>query len=304
MEQLIPDLESVYGLKPRSVIKSKYFYIISANGRLYRLYPLTDDAEKNQMLAMLTGKCHAVGAPVCPLVKTTDGAELTEFEERSYMLTAVPKGRMPDIQNPADMLEAAAALGRFHSALRGFPAENGEIAAPYKKGLIALKNIKSIINRKNKRNETDKLFLENYPAVFALAQNAADVLSNCGLGCTYAYGAPKEENFIIDLQKTVITNWNTLNTSHFLEDVAYFLKRYQKKAEPPRLTREQLLSAYTAQNPLSDNENAALECMVDYPAKYIAVFKEYYGKHRPFAPLYVREKIEKELAEIRMMASS
>ena len=181
---------------------------------------------------------------------------------------------------------------------------NGEIAAPYNKGLIALKNIKSIINRKNKRNETDKLFLENYSAVFALAQNAADVLSSCGLGCTYAYGAPKEENFIIDPPKTVITNWNCLNISHFLEDVAYFLKRYQKKAEPPRLTREQLLSAYTAQNPLSDNENAALECMVDYPAKYIAVFKEYYGKHRPFAPLYVREKIEKELAGIGIRTSN
>lgn len=298
MEKLIPDIETVYGIKPRSVIKSKYFYIISANGRLYRLYPLSDDAEKNAALVRLNAECRALGAPVCPVVKTLAGEAVTLFEECQYMLTLVPRGRTPDIQLPSDMLETAAALGAFHRALKKFPVSDGEIAAPYKKGLAALKNIKSIINRKNKRSETDKLFLENYNAVFSLAQNAADVLSNCGLACTYAYGAPKEENFILNTQGAVITNWNSLNISHFLEDTAYFLRRYLKKAEPPRLTRDELLAAYTAQLPLTDTELAALECIMRYPAKYIAVFKEYYGRHRPFAPLYVREKINKELAAL------
>ncbi|MBQ9519244.1 MAG: hypothetical protein IJR59_05060 [Firmicutes bacterium] len=298
MEQLIPDLETVYGIKPRSIIKSKYFYIISANGRNYRLYPLSGEAEESESLVLINEKLYDAGAPVCPVVKTQDGEGTSVFEEERYMLALTPRGRMPDIQNPADMLETAAALGYFHRLLRGFDTGGGEIAAPYTKGLAALKNIKSIINRKNKQNETDKLFLQNYSAVYSLAQNAADTLSNCGLCTTYAYGAPKEENFIINAQKAVITNWNSLNISHFLEDTAYFFKRYLKKAEPPRLTKDELLAAYTGQNPLTAAEEDALSCIMRYPAKYIAVFKEYYGKHRPFAPLYVREKIEKELASL------
>ena len=311
MEQTIPDIETVYGIRPRSVIKSKYFYIISANGGIYRLYPLSKENDKddegpdsgekddqNEKLVWLYEKLFENNAPICPVVKTLDGEKLTDFEERRYLLTRVPKGRMPDIQNPSDVLEAAAALGAFHKALRDFPTEGGDISQPYQKGLAALKNIKSIINRKNKRNETDKFFLENYTAVFSLAQNAADMLAKCGLSPTYAHGTPKEENFIISGGKNVITNWNCLNKSHFLEDTAYFLKRYFKKADPPKLSKEAVLAAYTAQNPLDDIEREVLNGIMRYPAKYIAVFKEYYGRRRPFAPLYVREKANKELAAL------
>ena len=107
-----------------------------------------------------------------------------------------------------------------------------------------------------------------------------------------------EENFIINRDGATLTNWNCPTVSHFLNDVSYFLKRYFKKAERPLLTKDDIMAAYTAQNPLDDAEERALESVLRYPEKYIFVFKEFYGRHRPFAPLYVREKIDRELAAL------
>ncbi|MBR6401146.1 MAG: hypothetical protein IKS17_08015 [Firmicutes bacterium] len=299
MELPIPDMEAVYGIRPRSIIKSKYFYIMTANDGIYRLYPMLCGSAQCGVLACLNEGLCADGTAVCPIVKTLGGESFAELDEQLFMLTRVPAGRAPDINNSADVLKSAALLGRFHRGLRRFPAEcDADISVPYKKGLAALKNMKSIINRKNKRSETDKLFLENYAAVLALAENAVDTLDGCGLGCTYAYGTPKEENFIINRDGATLTNWNCPTVSHFLNDVSYFLKRYFKKAERPLLTKDDIMAAYTAQNPLDDAEERALESVLRYPEKYIFVFKEFYGRHRPFAPLYVREKIDRELAAL------
>ncbi|MBQ8942765.1 MAG: hypothetical protein IJ062_13140 [Firmicutes bacterium] len=299
MEPLIPDLETVYGIRPRSMIKSKYFYIINSDGRFYRFYPMTEGAEQCGRLAELNRALCGEKISVCPIVKTLDGEDFSVLDEQFFMLTRVPKGRTPALENSADVLAMAGLLGRFHRGLKKFPVQaDKELSCDFDKGVRALKNVKSIINRKNRQNEIDKLFLENYPAVLALAENAADTLKDCGLSQTYAYGTPKEENFVISAGGITLTNWNSLKTAHFLEDTAYFVKRCFKKVKPPVLEKAVILAAYTNENPLSAAEENVLDCILSYPEKYISVAKEYYGRHRPFAPVYVREKLNKELAAL------
>lgn len=298
MDFPIPEL-SVYGITPRSIIKSKYFYIIVSGGKYYRLYPFTQTEEELYTLYRLNTQLCGNGAPVCPMVCTKEGEPFSLYGEDRFILTKAPHGHTPDIENKDDFLGMIKTAAVFHKELRKIPVEGECPPLPYEKGLGTLKHIKGIINRKNKLSEIDKMFCENYPQVFACAQKAAEALNGCGLGQTYAYGCPKEENFIAGLDgKITLTNWNCLKVSHFLADLAYMIKRFDKKNPVPQLSHKDIISRYTAENPLSADELTALYCIMDYPEKYISILKEYYGKHRPFAPLYVKEKLTKELKNI------
>ncbi len=73
------------------------------------------------------------------------------------------------------------------------------------------------------------------------------------------------------------------------------IKRYDKKSVLCELTHEQIIKRYTETNELSENETKALKSILSYPEKYILILKEYYGRHRPFAPLCVKEKLTKEI---------
>ncbi|MBQ6555894.1 MAG: hypothetical protein IJL89_11735 [Firmicutes bacterium] len=298
MDLPIPEL-SVYGISPRSIIKCKYFYIIVSEGKYYRLYPFTQSEEELRRLYALNTRLCEKGGAVCPIVCTLDGEPFSLFGEDRFILTKVPHGHEPDIENKEDFLKMTETMAAFHKQLRDIPVEGECPPLPYEKGLGTLKHIKGIINRKNKLSEIDKMFCENYPRVFACAQKAAEALDGCGLRQTYVYGCPKEENFILSLNgKVTLTNWNTLKISHFLADLAYIIKRFDKKNPVPQLTHKEILRNYTKTNPLTDDEMTALCGIMDYPEKYIAILKEYYGKHRPFAPLYVKEKLVKELKNL------
>lgn len=298
MDFPIPEL-SVYGITPRSIMKSKYFYIIVSGSKYYRLYPFTQTEEEVRRLYALNLQLCESSAPVCPMVCTTEGEPFSLYGEDRFILTRTPHGHTPDIENKSDFLGMIKAAALFHKELRKIPVEGECPPLPYEKGLGTLKHIKGIINRKNRRSEIDRMFEENYARVSACAKKAADALKACGLGQTYAYGCPKEENFIAGIDKRVVlTNWNTLKISHFLADLAYMIKRYDKKNPVPQLSHSEILECYTALNPLAEDELTALCGIMDYPEKYIAILKEYYGKHRPFAPLYVKEKLVKELKNL------
>ncbi|MBO5560106.1 MAG: hypothetical protein J6A07_00480 [Firmicutes bacterium] len=299
MDFPIPEL-SVYGLSPRSIIKSKYFYIIVSGSGYYRLYPFVQSEEELRVLFSLNKRLYENGTAVCPVVCTQEGEPFSLYGEDKFILTKVPHGQSPDIENKRDFLKMTELAAKFHKELKLIPVSGECPPLPYEKGLGTLKHIKGIINRKNKLSEIDKLFCENYPRVFACAQRAAEALGSCGLAQTYAYGSLKEENFISSLDgRLTLTNWNTLKVSHFLADLAYMIKRYDKKNPVPQLTHGDIIERYAKINPLTDSELTALYGIMDYPEKYIAVAKEHYSRHRPFAPLYVKEKLVKELGNIK-----
>lgn len=297
MDNPIPDLEKEYGIKARSIAKSKYFYIINTGEHLYRLYPFAGEAEKAQHLYKLNRAALQGGAAVCPMLMTKSGEVAAFFEEQPFIITEVPKGVSPEPEGE-DFLKTVSVMAVFHRVMRGFvPDTAAEL--PYAKGMGTLKYIRGIINRKNKLSEIDKIFCENYEHMYMLAEKAAGTLSACGLECTYCYGTPKEENFIMTRQGRVyLTNWTGIRTGHFLGDLAYMVKRYNKKSVRRDIAYEEIISRYACENPLSAAERTALECILDYPEKYIGILKEYYGRRRPFAPLYVKEKLSKEIAAV------
>lgn len=297
MDFPIPNLELNYNIKPRSIIKSKYFYIIACGGSLYRLYPFMQDTEQAEILFELSNNLiKNSGVSLCPIISTTEHKVCSEFEQQPFILTIVPKGYEPDLNKKEDFGAMVKLVGAFHNGLRAAPLNTVCPILPYEKGLHTLANIKKTINRKNKLSEIDKLFCENYSTVYTLAETAADKLSKCNLKCSYAYGNLKEENFVLNTNGITLTNWSYLRISHFLTDTAYLIKRYNRKCNAAdKMTNDEILECYTEKNPLSDLEATALESIIHYPEKYIDILKEYYGKHRPFAPVYVREKLLKEL---------
>lgn len=298
MEHQIPDIEADYGIRAVHIIKNKYFYIINAKNAVYRLYPFSQGSEELIKLYEANRLLVSGGAPVYPMLTALDGRLCTEAGEKIFMLTLAQKGREPSPANKSDVRQMLLSAARVHKILRACPTEAADTSAPYQKGAAVLTHIRSIINRKNKLSDIDKLFMKNYESALGAAKNAAEAVKSGGLAASCVYGSPKEENFLLS-DRAYITNWNNYKTGLFVNDLAYMIKRFVKKADTPAFTPEEMREIYESENPMSDKERAALDIIFAYPEKYISILKEYYGKHRPFAPVCIMEKLERELRALK-----
>ena len=76
-----------------------------------------------------------------------------------------------------------------------------------------------------------------------------------------------------------------------LADLAYYLRRYLKKADGDAGGVEKMLENYGKHCPLSDDDLTILQGMLVYPEKFLRLVNEYYNRRRACVSPAMQERL-------------
>lgn len=296
MEGNIAEIAESFGLKPHKINKSKYFYILSCREGQYRLYSPSMSVEDILILANIKACLTENNISTDKLVFINQLPYII-YNEQPYIALKTVDGNCLDFGNKKQLLDCVYSIGCMNRALMGITPLKG-YNSHYTKGAARLKEIKSIINRKNKPINVDVLFMKNYKLMYELCNGFANVGDNGN--SIYLHGSLKEENIIFNKGFSFI-NWNGLNVGNPLKDLAYFINRYVKKYalfNQDYVKFNELVGAYSQGLEQTQVDLDMLRTLVLFPEKYVKIVDDYYSHPKTFTPVY----IDKKLNECRNIA--
>lgn len=290
MEGNIAEIAESFGLKPQKIIKSKYFYILFCKEGQYRLYSPSMTEEEILILAKIKA-CLEKNNIITDSLAYSKQLPYVKNNDEIYIALKGIKGNNICLDNKKHILSTAQAIGTLHQALKEISPQVQDKKV-YSRAVSRLRQIKSIINRKNKTIAVDVLFLRNYDLMCELCDNIIDMDKNSDN--IYIHGSLKEENIIVGSEIS-FANWNGINVDSPLKDFAYFINRYVKKyalLNDDYVSFDELALAYSKGVELNEENLRLLKALVLYPEKYIKVVDNYYKHPKTFTPVYIGNKIQ------------
>ena len=192
-------------------------------------------------------------------------------------------------------------IGSLHRAIRDCEeslvyaaSQENNIIKGYERQLNNLYKIKKTITS-SKRDFDIKLSKYMTP-IIKRSEEAINNLKVLGYGekTTICHNSLKEGNIMYSRGKCRIIDWDNMKRMHFLEDTAFFMKRYlRKNADNNDVGNiDNLYNRYTKYNKLSQWEEDVLGELLKYPHRFAGLLEEYCRKNRGFVPTGIGGKLE------------
>lgn len=249
------------------------------------------------------------------IILNNDGEYVTGEENGTkYILKEWFPGRECDIRKPIELLEAAGTLGKLHLLMR---RETGEcvsdeirIDEEYIRHNRELKKVRSFIRKTAPKSEFEYKFLKNYDEMFFWAEKAQAMLEesnyeklrteNIDNHCL-VHGEYNYHNIIMNDTKQpdellAVTNFDKFKQDIQVEDFYYFLRKVMEKYGWKERLGDNIINAYSAVKPLTQDEIEYIKFRLVYPEKFWKVANAYYQSNKA----WISEKnIEKLNVAIR-----
>ncbi|MCL2202681.1 MAG: hypothetical protein FWB88_01885 [Defluviitaleaceae bacterium] len=306
MVTMVSTALAFFGLESRRMIKDKGAFICHGEKGAVRLTKTEDPPHVIQL-------AHAVKEHLAQrgftqtdrYIVAETGLPYVQLGIDRYTATRISGGREMDFASPSDVMEAISHMGRFHAAARGF---TGEIPSADSHALIIRQGSDVIqqalkqIRRQKLRSDFDILLIKNAPCYEARMAQAAQTLSASPCAALYAqamarnhicHNALKEEYIFIG--EGYFSHFTAVTQDIQLTDLAAFIRRYALGGDAS-LPLAHLLEAYNKNNPLPNGSEAVLRGLLNYPAPFIKIVKQYYSKKRSWTPAGLNNRMEAVLA--------
>lgn len=302
MYSQIYDTALKFGVKPGNITRLKYFYIIHCGKEIYSLCAARPSAEKITFLhSIKEGLIKNGFTDLDRYITTQDGTPYVEEEGTIYTMTEFHSMNELDFLNNEQCLRAAAAIGCMHRASTAVADEDCSVKK-YENGITRLcKAIKSAASKKNPSN-MDLLLRQTFKKGVDCGTEAVEALKKYDFDSSrkiYIHNSLKEDNLIYFKGRVFLIDWDNAAVGSPAEDIAFFIRRYIRKnayyahkSNHSYLTLNELYSAYSCENPLTENEKEIFFALLKYPDRYIKVVEEFYRKQRSFIPASIGRKAE------------
>lgn len=305
MDPIVKKIAEGFGIKPKSITKSKYYYIVKTDRASYTLrqvhcsHNLIEEINDIKDVIVNNGF-----NSVDKYIISEQKKPYFYYDSCNYVLTKALPYQELELLSTAEVGSAVGCLGRCHLITRGYTRESDfDILAKYESEKNKLFQIKKYISKKSHLSDTDVIFLKNYDYYFNLCEQALSILKNSGYVASevlvsFCHNAFKEDNVLVSNKNVYITNWEKLSHCHFTKDLSSFINRYVKKiAFPfkdtmPTLGVRDIIDIYCDNNPLDDIEMAILRAELVFPEKFISICSDYYNKNRSWTPISVSAQLE------------
>lgn len=243
------------------------------------------------------------------IVKNQEGNGITVAENgNKYILKKWFAGRECDPRKPGEILEAAGALAKLHLIMKrkmDAPVPEAEsMKAEYVKHNRELKKVRSFVRKYTPKSQFEIEFLKNYNEMFSWAQTAVDMLEeseyetlyqeSVAAGCM-VHGEYNHHNILMrttDTKLTAITNFDKFKKNIQMEDFYYFLRKIMEKHGWKERLGDNMINAYTAVKPLTDQQVEYLKIRLVYPEKFWKTANAYYCSNKAWIPSKNIEKLE------------
>lgn len=237
-------------------------------------------------------------------ILTKEGIPYAEYDGVVYTLTKYFGDSELNINSDIQVVVALETIGRLHYAIKNSAEEPVIYAASaqnplmnsYEKQITALHKLKKNISSAHKK-DFDIMLSKYISPVTKKAENAVINLKKLGYGnnMTICHNSLKEGNILYNKGKCHIIDWDNMKNAHFLEDSAFFIKRYMRKTvfyNMGNMGIDELYSRYTKFNKLTPNQEDIFCQLMEYPHRFAALMLEYYKKNRGFVPSGMKNKLE------------
>lgn len=305
MHNTVRTIARNFNINPVSVYKCKYYYVINSpqgsfslsvarprKERIEEIHSCKEELVKNGFYALDTYVLNNDNKPYC------------EYDGNIYTMTKYFGSNELDILSNVQIGIALETIGTMAKSIKYssndivYAAEVGNpVIKSYEKQL-------SQLSKSRKRLSLNKEFDIKINKYIDLVMNkAANALNNLikldyGKKITLCHNSLKEGNIIYNKGKCWIIDWDNMKYRHYMEDCAYFIKRYIRKnafytkdTKADYMCLDELLKHYTKYFHPSQEDMDILWELLSYPHRFVSLINEYCSKNRGFVPSGLGAKI-------------
>jgi len=242
-------------------------------------------------------------------VKSREGEYVTFSEDGSrYMLKRWNPGRECDIRKTGELLKAAGNLAKLHLIMRGKTEHDAPAAVHIKDEYMRhnreLKKVRKFMRKVSPKGEFEFAFLGCFDKMYPWADAALAELDSSAYNSLYeesfthfhvTHGEYNYHNIIMAQPPSqailMTTNFERFKRDVQMEDLYYFLRKVLEKQGWKERLGDNIINAYSAINPISQEEMEYLKVRFIYPEKFWKIANSYYRSNKAWISAKSIEKI-------------
>lgn len=289
-----------YGIDIRSTRKIRGAVLCDTGKDLYLLKEVSVPLERIQSLAQFYLFLEKQGwCKVDKIMPNNEGEYITKEENgNQYILKKWFKGRECDVKKTGELLEAAGVLAKLHLLMRreipGGVVDGTRIDDEYIRHNRELKKVRCFIRKVSPKSEFELEFLKNYDEMFSWAENAQKMLESsnyeklrksnkdnyCLVHGEYNYHNILMNDTEYNGELIAVTNFDKFKQDIQVEDFYYFLRKVMEKSGWKERLGDNIINAYSAVKPLTQDEVDYIKFRLVYPEKFWKIANAYYRSNK------------------------
>ena len=298
-----------YEIEINQLIKGRGAYICDTPDGKKMLMPFQGSKERGAFLKEFLENLNKKGFLAEQITLNKDGEAVTEDEATGerFILKDYYEGVEMKTTSLEEMKQAVKLLASFHKYAQQIAAQMGEINVK-KVPLYDVKNrhykelikVKNHIRTKRKKNEFERIYMENYNNMLIGAKKSIDMLAgqeDASKTDIFCHGDFNQHNVIFDGQNWRMIHFESLVLSNSMGDLANFVRKMLEKNNWDKELGEQLIKTYDAEREISKAEYETLYGLFLFPEKFWKVTNHYMGSHKAWISGRDIEKLKKVIEQ-------
>lgn len=314
MYENIVEISKRFNITPINVYKCRYYYVLNCSNGAYSLSVARPKPSKINEIHRVKECLFDYGIHnIDTYCVTSQGLPYYEEDGKTYVVTRYFGSNELDFNNNTQVSIALNDIGRLHKGLKLMSEEmlsvasnNNATISMYNCKAKALERIVKLINQKGNKywsKETIKIFRNIIDNCLEITQRLDEL--DYGNVSTYCHCGLKEGNIIYKKGRTYIIDWDNMKYLNYIEDVAFFIRRYirkncfySSKHNMKYMSLDEVLNKYSRYTSISDYEYEMLKVVLMYPHRFVSAMEDFFKSSKSFLPTGVKNKID-EIVEQR-----
>lgn len=314
MYENIIEIAKKFNIAPVNVYKCRYYYVLNCTNGAYSLSAARPKPSKINEIhkvkeCLLDYGIHNIDN----YCVTEEGLPYWEEDGKNYVVTRFFGSNELDFMNNTQVSAALNDIGRLHKGLKLMEEEmlsvassNNAVISMYRSNGKALERIKKLLNQKGNKywdKETLMIFGNIIDRCFELTEKLEKM--DYGNVSTYCHCGLKEGNIIYKKGRTYIIDWDNMKYLNYIEDVAFFIRRYVRKNcfygskhNMKYMDIEEVLNKYSKYTSISSYDYDVLRVVLEYPHRFVNTMEEFFRTSKNFVPSGIKNKLN-EIVEQR-----
>lgn len=300
-----------YEIEVTQLIKGRGAYICDTSQGKKLLMPFRGSKERGRFLKNFLERLNIAGFEAEQILANKEDEAVTEDEATGelFLLKDYYEGAEIKTSSLDEMKQAIKCLARFHTYAQQMAQQMDDEQKDIKKvSLYEVKNrhykelikVKNHIRTKRKKNEFERIYMENYNNMLIQAKKSIDILeqqADAKRTDVFCHGDFNQHNVVFDGEKWNIIHFESLVLSNPMGDLANFVRKMLEKNDWDTTIGETLIKTYHAEKPISKAEYETLYGLFLFPEKFWKVTNHYMSSHKAWISGRDIEKLEKVIEQ-------
>lgn len=222
---------------------------------------------------------------------SVDGMPYYIFNDSLYIMSDYIEGVECDFsKNLKSAVQQLAVMHKSADGIKNLKCNDFiDINMFYKKRTIEMLRLKKRISNISSLTELDILILKNYDYYYNQCIKSIDMIEKSKYNellnlakqkGSFCHNNYREENVIININGTYVTNFENCTCDIHIMDLANIIRRYMKKPYCGEEQAYEILELYNNIKTIDKDEIIVLLAILTFPYKFLKICNKYYNRRR------------------------